>query len=141
MMVRFGSVVYNRFMVRDHDGQELSQIITSDAGFAMEEESKSSVSMLGAAGVGLAGAVAGASLVMLLGPWGQEPPPVVSVKSCAQQYETIADTLGEMVEEGVAAGKSTATDVAWLNSLNGRQQAIEDQLEDLRVACVEDDAG
>lgn len=87
--------------------------------------------------MGLAGAVAGAAIMVLWSPWTQPQPTVVSVTSCSEQYTAIAETLSAMVPEGIAAGQAPTTDVSWINSINSRQDMVNAQLETLRLECVD----
>lgn len=119
----------------EHVEQDLTQLLRQDG--ASGSEAKAAVTPLGAAGVGLAGAVAGAAIVVLWNPWSQPPPPVVSVTSCSEQYTTIASTLSAMVAEGIDAGQAPTPDVSWINSINSRQDMLDAQLETLRLECVD----
>lgn len=130
-------LVYNRLMGNvDHGDQEIGQLLSPEGGSGGGEP-RAGVTPLGAAGVGLAGAVAGAAVIVLWNPWAQPPPPVVSVTSCSEQYTTIAETLDAMVSEGIDAGQAPTPDVSWINSIHSRQEQISAQLETLRAECVD----
>lgn len=139
-MLRMRGESYTGSMVNgDHADPDLAHMMRQD-GDAVAEP-KNAVTPLGAAGVGVAGAVAGAAIMVLWSPWAQAQPPVVSVTSCSEQYTTIADTLNAMVSEGIEAGQAPTTDVSWINSINDRQEAVAAQLESLRRECVDDAEG
>ena len=119
--------------MENDDGQGLNQLMSQDTA----DTAKASIPPLGAAGIGIASAVAGAALMALWSPVTQEPPAMVSVTSCSEQYETITASLDAMVHEGIAAGQSPAKDLSWITSINSRLGAIEEQREMLQAECVD----
>lgn len=128
--------VYTRPMADDdHVDQELTQLLRQEG--VLGGESRPAITPMAAAGAGLAGAVAGAAIMVLWSPWTQPQPAVVSVTSCSDQYVTITDTLSEMVSEGIEAGQAPKPEVSWINSINTRLGMIDDQLERLQLECVD----
>lgn len=122
-------------MSDNDDGQELTHLMNQEV--APGGEAKSAIGPLGAAVAGLAGLMAGASVMVLWSPWTPEPLPTVSVSSCSERYEEAAGALIPMVGEGISAGQSPTTDVSWVNSIHDRLGAIEAQLEALGHECVD----
>jgi hypothetical protein len=120
------------------DGKPADQDIETLLRQSITTEPRTAVTPLGAAGIGVAAFIAGAAIVAL---WpadrGPADPATISVYSCAEQYTTIANSLNELVAEGIDAGQSQTPDVSWINSIHARQEVFTAQLESLGAECID----